>query len=103
MIRVGIFWRPALLTVLLHGLLLYAITVNWSAPTDAAVKPVQTPRFIQARLVEIAPPKKATRWPRTTWAWPTVIWENTTGPLNSTGSPSLSTEKSVTVEEKLVL
>ncbi len=60
----GVFWRPALLTLLLHGLLLYALTVNWSAPTDAAVKPVQKPRYIQARLVEIAPPKKVAPKPK---------------------------------------
>lgn len=57
--RRSIFWRPALLTVLLHGWLLYALTANWSTPTDAAVKPVQTPRFIQARLVELEKPKPA--------------------------------------------
>ena len=43
---------------------MYAITINWSAPTDAAVKPVQTPRYIQARLVEIEPPKKAAPKPK---------------------------------------
>lgn len=55
---VRIFWRPALLTLLLHGLLLYAVTVNWSTRTDAAVKPVVKPRFIEARLVELEQPKK---------------------------------------------
>lgn len=61
---VRIFWRPALLTLLLHGLLLYAVTVNWSTRTDAAVKPVVKPRFIEARLVELEPPKKAKPKPK---------------------------------------
>lgn len=59
-----IFWRPALLTLLLHGLLLYAVTVNWSTRSDAAVKPVVKPRFIEARLVELEPPKKAKPKPK---------------------------------------
>ncbi len=62
--RMGIFWRPALLTLLLHGLLLYALTSNWSAPTDAAVRPVQTPRYIQARLVELEKPQPAAPKPK---------------------------------------
>jgi colicin import membrane protein len=62
--RRSIFWRPALLTVLLHGWLLYALTANWSTPTDAAVKPVQTPRFIQARLVELEKPRPAAPKPK---------------------------------------
>ena len=56
-----IFWRPALFTVLLHGLLVYALTVNWSSPSDAAVKPRVTPRYIEARLVTIEAPKPKPR------------------------------------------
>jgi colicin import membrane protein len=56
---VRIFWRPALMTLLLHGVLLYTMTANWSSRSDAAVKPTPTPRYIEARLVELAPPKKA--------------------------------------------
>ncbi|MEP5763463.1 MAG: energy transducer TonB [Halieaceae bacterium] len=52
-----IFWRPALFTLLLHVALLYALTVNWSSSSDAAVKPVQKPRYIEARLIEIEAPK----------------------------------------------
>ncbi len=52
-----IFWRPAVLTLLLHGLLVYALTINWSSANEAVVKPVKTPRYIQARLVEVEPPK----------------------------------------------
>ena len=56
-----IFWRPAVLTLLLHGLLLYALTVNWSSATDAAVKPRVTPRYIEARLVQVEAPKPKPR------------------------------------------
>ena len=56
-----IFWRPALFTVLLHGLLVYALTVNWSSRTDAAVKPRVTPRYIEAKLVRIEAPKPKPR------------------------------------------
>jgi colicin import membrane protein len=55
---VRIFWRPALMTMLLHGLLVYALTANWSLRSDAAVKPVVKPRYIEARLIEMEPPKK---------------------------------------------
>jgi colicin import membrane protein len=52
-----IFWRPALFTLLLHSLLLYALTVNWTSRTDAAVKPRVVPRYIEAKLVRIEAPK----------------------------------------------
>ena len=66
-----IFWRPALLTLLLHGIMLYALTINWSSATETVVKPVKTPRYIQARLIEVQPPKakpvkKPASKPRTT-------------------------------------
>ena len=51
-----IFWRPALITLLLHSALLYALTVNWSSRTDAAVKPRVVPRYIEAKLVRIEAP-----------------------------------------------
>ena len=53
-----IFWRPALFTLLLHGLLLWVMTVNWTSADDSVVKPRPTPRFIQARLIEVEPPKQ---------------------------------------------
>ena len=52
-----IFWRPALFTLLLHSLLVYALTVNWTSRTDAAVKPRVVPRYIEAKLVRIEAPK----------------------------------------------
>ncbi len=82
--RMRIFWRPALLTLLLHGLLLYALTVNWSAPTDAAVKPVQKPRYIEARLVQIEPLKKAAPKPK---AKPKAKPKSSASPKPKTSTP----------------
>jgi colicin import membrane protein len=52
-----IVWRPALFTVLLHGVLVYSLTVNWSSRSDAAFKPRVIPRYIEAKLVRIEAPK----------------------------------------------
>lgn len=57
--RPGFFWRPALLTLALHGLLVAALLTNWSMAEDTLVSTPPVPRYIEARLVEVAPaPKK---------------------------------------------
>ena len=59
-----IFWRPALFTLLLHGLLVWVMTVNWTSADDSVVKPPPTPRFIEARLIEVEPPRQKQAKPK---------------------------------------
>ncbi len=48
-----IFLRPLLATLVLHGLLLFVLTLNWSSAREVrTVKPVT--RVIQAKLVDVA-------------------------------------------------
>jgi colicin import membrane protein len=55
-----IVWRPALVTVVLHALLLYVLTANWMPSQETFVVPKKTPRYIDAKLVDAAQlkPKK---------------------------------------------
>jgi TonB family protein len=46
--------RPALATVLLHGLLLYTLTANWAGPESESVRVKPVPKVINARLVDIS-------------------------------------------------
>ncbi|MEM0953597.1 MAG: TonB family protein [Pseudomonadota bacterium] len=53
--RAPIFWRPALLTLALHGLLVVALLTNWSAAEEPAMIAPPVPRYIEARLVTVTP------------------------------------------------
>ena len=46
--------RPALATVVLHGLLLYVLTANWAGPERETVRVTPVPKVINARLVDIS-------------------------------------------------
>ncbi len=46
--------RPALATVLLHGLLLYVLTANLAGPERESVRVTPVPKVINARLVDIS-------------------------------------------------
>jgi len=46
--------RPALATVLLHGLLLYLLTANWSSMERERIRIKPAPNVINARLVDAA-------------------------------------------------
>lgn len=46
--------RPALASVVLHGLLLYLLTANWSGPERELVRVKPVPKAINARLVDIS-------------------------------------------------
>ena len=46
--------RPALVSVFLHGLVIYLMTVNWSASETDVVKVKPAPRVINARLVDVS-------------------------------------------------
>ena len=53
--------RPALATLLLHGLMIYLLTVNWAATEERDITRVKpAPRVINARLVDVSElkPKK---------------------------------------------
>lgn len=60
-----IILRPALVTLLIHGLLLYLLTANWEATEREIIRAKPAPNVIHARLVDIseisklksAPPK----------------------------------------------
>jgi colicin import membrane protein len=54
-----IVWRPVFMTLLLHVAVIYLMTMNWSARSEEVVKPRQTPKYIEARLVtaEMLKPK----------------------------------------------
>ncbi len=60
-----IVFRPALATLALHGILLYALTANWSAFEEKVIVAKITPVAIDARLVDISEiaPKPAPKKP----------------------------------------
>ena len=47
----AIIWRPLIITLLLHVLLFYVLTLNLSSRQEVSVAPRQIPRYIEARLV----------------------------------------------------
>jgi TonB family protein len=47
----AIIWRPLIITLLLHVLLLYVLTLNLSSHREVTVEPRLVPRYIEARLV----------------------------------------------------
>jgi colicin import membrane protein len=47
-----IILRPALVTLALHALLLYLLTVNWGSQVEVTVRPKPAPRVINATLVD---------------------------------------------------
>ena len=49
----AIVWRPLAITLLLHSMLLYALTFNWDSSSEVTVKPRVTPRYIEARLIDV--------------------------------------------------
>jgi TonB family protein len=46
--------RPALATVLLHGLMIYLLTVNWSSNEREITRAKPVPQVINARLVDVS-------------------------------------------------
>jgi colicin import membrane protein len=46
--------RPALATLVLHGLMLYMLTVNWSGMEREVIKVQPAPKVINARLVDVS-------------------------------------------------
>ena len=62
-----IILRPALVTLLIHGLLLYLLTANWEATEREIIRAKPAPNVINARLVdisEISKPKPAPPKPK---------------------------------------
>jgi colicin import membrane protein len=49
-----IILRPAVATVVLHGLLLYFLTANWSSAEQKTVTVKPAPKVINARLVDVS-------------------------------------------------
>ncbi len=47
-----IVWRPLAITVLLHAVLLFSLTMNWVSHSEVVVQPKRIPRYIQARLID---------------------------------------------------
>lgn len=65
----AIIWRPLIITLLLHVLLLYVLTLNLSSQQEVSVKPRLAPRYIEARLVtaeSLKPKPKPRVKPRST-------------------------------------
>ena len=62
-----IILRPALVTLLIHGLLLYLLTANWETTEREIIRAKPAPNVIHARLVgisEISKPKAAPPKPK---------------------------------------
>ena len=62
-----IILRPALVTLLIHGLLLYLLTANWETAEREIIRAKPAPNVINARLVdisEISKPKAAPPKPK---------------------------------------
>ena len=62
-----IILRPALVTLLIHGLLLYLLTANWETTEREIIRAKPAPNIIHARLVdisEISKPKAVTVKPK---------------------------------------
>ena len=62
-----IILRPALVTLLIHGLLLYLLTANWETAEREIIRAKPAPNVINARLVdisEISKPKPAPPKPK---------------------------------------
>ena len=62
-----IILRPALVTLLIHGLLLYLLTANWETTEREIIRAKPAPNVINARLVdisEISKPKAVTVKPK---------------------------------------
>ena len=62
-----IILRPALVTLLIHGLLLYLLTANWETTEREIIRAKPAPNVINARLVdisEISKPKPAPPKPK---------------------------------------
>ena len=62
-----IILRPALVTLLIHGLLLYLLTANWETTEREIIRAKPAPNVINARLVdisEISKPKAAPSKPK---------------------------------------
>jgi TonB family protein len=55
-----IFWRPALISLALHALVIGVMTVNWNSQREARTVAKVQPRHIEARLIDAATlkPKK---------------------------------------------
>ncbi len=49
-----IILRPALATLALHGLMLAALTVNWSSMEEKTIVVKPAPKVINARLVDVS-------------------------------------------------
>lgn len=49
-----IFVRPALVTVVLHALIIFLMTVNWSSTEREIVRSKPAPKVINARLVDVS-------------------------------------------------
>ncbi len=49
-----IILRPILATLLLHGLMIYLMTVNWASSDREVTRVKPAPKFINARLVDIS-------------------------------------------------
>ncbi len=49
-----IFVRPVLATLVLHGLMLYFLTVNWAGSEVEVTRVKPAPRIINARLVDVS-------------------------------------------------
>jgi TonB family protein len=65
----AIIWRPLIITLLLHVLLLYVLTLNLSSQQEVSVQPRVAPRYIEARLVtaeSLQPKPKPKAKPRST-------------------------------------
>jgi len=91
----AIIWRPLIITLLLHVLLLYVLTLNLSSQREVSVKPRLAPRYIEARLVtaeSLRPQPKPKPRPA---AKPTAQTRKPAAQSSATAKPAVSKPKPV--------
>lgn len=100
----AIVWRPLAITLALHAVLLYTLTLNFSSSTDVVVKPRVTPRHIEARLIDIErlKPKKKPRVAKPPPTKPRVAQPRTAKPTVSKPKPAPAKPKPVVAKPKPV-
>jgi colicin import membrane protein len=85
-----IFWRPALCSLLLHALVISAMTMNWAGQREASPVARVQPRYVEARLVDASDlkpkkkPRKAREPTRKVVAKPNPTARQTTKPAAKT-------------------
>jgi colicin import membrane protein len=91
----AIIWRPLIITLLLHVLLLYVLTLNLSSQQEVSARPRMAPRYIEARLVTAESLKPKPRVKPRPAAKPTAQTRKPATQTAATAKPTVSKPKPV--------